>query len=108
MNFFASDTSNQQIGEGTLLEFMGPAQLCTVGKGYSAVIDKDHRFSMSIDAMGHPMLGDGTVLTHDVVADITIAGERLGMIRCGEGQLGPQWRVNGPAYNEHFAPLAPA
>jgi hypothetical protein len=41
-----------------------------------------------------------------VVADITVGDQRFGMILSGTGQLGPQWRVNGPPYNESFAPLA--
>lgn len=104
MDFIARDTTDDGIGDGTLLEFCGPAELCRVGTGYRAIIDKDHRSAISIDTMGRLMTGDGKVLD-DVVADITVDGQRFGMIQCVDGQFGPQWRVNGPPYNEKFAPL---
>ncbi len=104
MDFTASETENNQIGDGTLLTFHGPNELCGVGGSYHVTIDKDHRFTMTIDAMGRLMTGDGRVL-NDVVADVTIAEERFGMIRCEDGPWGPQWRVNGPPYGETFAPL---
>lgn len=105
MNFFANDLTNDQIGDGTRLEVSGPAELCRVGTGYHCVVNKDRRYPMSIETMGHPMTGS-TVLKHDVVADITIDGKRFGMIRDGVGQLGPVWRISGDPYNETFAPLA--
>jgi hypothetical protein len=105
MMFMASDTENFEIDDGTQLEFAGPAELCRVGGGYRVVIDKDHAFPMSIDAMGHPKTGDGVVLA-DMVADITVGDQRFGMILFGTGKLGPLWRVNGAPYNESFAPVA--
>lgn len=105
MIFMACDTEEFEIGDGTRLEFGGPAELCQIGKGYRAVVDKDHAFPMSIDAMGYLKTGNGVVLD-DVVADITVGDQRFGMILFGRGLVGPLWRVNGPPHNESFAPLA--
>jgi hypothetical protein len=105
MMFMASETENFEICNGTRLEFAGPDALCRVGAGYRVVIDKDHSLPMSIEAMGRLRTGDGKTLD-DVVADITVGDQRFGMIRFGTGQLGPQWRVNGPPYSETFAPLS--
>jgi hypothetical protein len=105
MTFMASDTNNFEIDEGTRLEFAGPTEQCRVGRGYRVVIDKDHTFPMSIDAIGYLKTGDGRVL-NDVVADITVGDQQFGMILFATGQFGPQWRVNGPPYKESFAPLS--
>ena len=101
MTFVVSEAEDNQIQDGTILEWAGPKGAFTIGT-YTAVHNKDNVQTMVIDKMGHLMTGDGKRL-NDLVADITVGEQRFGMIYCGVGQLGPRWRVNGPAYDEPLA-----
>lgn len=102
MSFIVSDTKDYQFHDGAILEWSGPEDSLCDGACVSAVIDKDHTEQLVINKLGHLMTGDGTRL-EDLVADITVGGERFGMRRFGNGQLGSRWVIVGPPYDEPLA-----
>jgi hypothetical protein len=60
--------------------------------------------SLQVDCIGHLRTGDGRVL-EDIVADLTIGTQRIGIRMYEEYGQGSRWIVVGAPYDEELAPL---
>jgi len=101
--FLANGWSEYRLAEGVLLDANKADQL-VVGSSFKVIHDKDHSQVAEVDALGYLMTGDGIRLD-DLVANITVGGDRFGMRYLGPGPLGQRWAIVGGIYDEKLAPL---
>ena len=103
MAFFANGSSGFMLTESVLLDADEAPQL-QAGTRFKVIYDKDHSEVAEVDSLGYLMTGDGTRLD-DLVANITVGGERFGIRYLGPGPLGQRWAIVGGIYDEKLAPL---
>lgn len=100
MVFYVVDARNYELADNCLIDTDDPNPL-KAGLGIKLLFDKDHSAMATVDDVGHLSTGDGKRLD-DLVANITVQGQRFGLRYLGTGPLRQRWVVVGGPYEENL------
>lgn len=87
--------NDRPLKEGDLFVQVGPAD---IKPGYMPFSFGDQVAHGSVDQIGHPLHGDRPMI--DLAANITVRDQQVGIRRCEDHPMGPQWVVLNGAWDE--------